>query len=230
MKKTAKIRFLALFALIMITFPTTAQTQEIDSIQIAPTFVVGDKWVYDGGFNSLEDAKAGKNSKWKEDKPAIRIVTEITDKTIVIENPQKDKRFIYDKNLNELERHEIKKNQITIYKPFWPIYRYPMKVGDKYRINFSQTWGDKGDAYFYVTVRVIGWENITVPAGAFKALKVEMSGSYEHPPNYVRANITFTVWLAQETKMHPVLMSDERWWENGSRETYKSLKSFELKK
>jgi hypothetical protein len=228
MKKIAKIGFLAFFALIIVAFPTTAQTQEIDSIQIAPTFVVGDKWVYNN-YESLADAKQGHN-------PGVdttRIVREINNKGILVSNPKGTRQYLYNKDFNWLEAHS--KERDTFYKPFWPTYKYPMRVGDKYKVEFSHNRDDGRDNDYIATIRVVGWETVTVPAGTFKALKVEMTGHWTHPnPNnrieLWHANFKEINWFAPEVKMRPVLHLWEAWWQTGSRETYESLKSFDLKK
>ncbi len=228
MKKTAKIGIWALLALIMVVFPTTAQTQEIDSIQTAPTFVVGDTWVYNN-YKSLDDAKQGHNP----DVDTTRIVREINDKTILVSNPEGTRQYLYNKDFNLLEAHS--KERDTFYKPFWPAYKYPMRVGDKYKIDFSHNRDDGRDNDYVATIRVVGWETVTVPAGTFKALKVEMTGYWTHrihssPPRWAQADFKAINWFAPEVKMRSVLYLWEAWWGTGSRESYKSLKSYDLKK
>ncbi|PIV65821.1 MAG: hypothetical protein COS10_09420 [Nitrospirae bacterium CG01_land_8_20_14_3_00_44_22] len=228
----AKIGFLTFLALITVVFPTIAQTQEqeIDSIQTAPTFVVGDKWVYNN-YESLNDAKQGHN-------PGVdttRIVREINDKGILVSNPEGTRQYLYNKDFNMLEAHS--KERDTFYKPFWPAYKYPMRVGDKYKVEFSNNRNDGHDNDYKATIRVVGWETVTVPAGTFKALKVEMTGYWTHPnPAQVSekwtSNFRGISWFAPEVKMRSVLYLWESWWgtRGGSRERYESLKLYDLKK
>ncbi len=227
MKKTASI---TLFIVAIIVSMAMAQEGSMpDTIQSAPIFVVGDKWVYDGGFDSLEDAKADKNSRWKEDQMATRIVREINDKTIVIDNPKGNRRFIYDKNLNLLESH--RNDQSTFYKPSWTIYQYPLRVGGKYDVSFSHNRPDGFDNDFSATVKVVGWETVTVPAGTFKALKIEMYGYWTHSLGVMagsgRADFKGIWWFVPEVKRH-VLYLWEASWRTGSRSYYESLKSYSV--
>jgi len=232
MKNTAKIGLW--LALLIFAVPAMAMAQDADVIQAPPTYVVGDTWEYDGGFSSLEDAKAGKNSKWVENQMATRIVREVNDKTIVIGNPRGNRRYIYDKSLNLLESHV---NEVdTFYKPLrGPIYKYPMQPGNKYNVSFSYNRPDGTDNDYSATVKVHGWETVTVPAGTFKALKVEMYGYWEHPiantmpPQYGRADFKEIFWLASEVKMRHVLYLYEASWGSGSRSYYESLKSYKMK-
>jgi len=231
MKKIAKIGFLTFLALITVVFPTIAQTQEIDSIQTAPTFIVGDKWVYNN-YKSLDDAKQGHNPGMD----TTRIVREINDKGILVSNPKGNRQYLYNKDFNLLEAHS--KERDTFYKPFWPTYKYPMRVGDKYKVEFSHNRDDGHDNDYTATIRVVGWETITVPAGTFKALRVEMTGYWTHPikdsfpPRDGRADFKEIHWFAPEVKMRSVLYLWESWWgtRGGSRERYKSLKLYDLKK
>jgi hypothetical protein len=215
-------------AFLVLLFVIPAVAQETDVIQTPPVFAIGDTWVYDGGFDSLDDAKAGKNpTSWD----IIRIIREINDKGILVSNPKGNRQFLYDKEFNLLERHVD--GQSTFYKPFWPRYRYPMKVGDKYNVGFSHNRPDGFDNDYNATVRVIGWEAVTVPAGTFKALKVEMTGYWTHSLGIAagtgRADFREISWFAPELKMRHVLYLWEASWGMGSSSYYESLKSYSLK-
>jgi len=185
-----------------------------------PAMVVGDKITYQE-FDSLVDAKSGTNQKWT----TVDVVTAIKDTGFVMNSKNTTHEYNVDGNMIR----RTKKGQLRTYSPFWPLYRYPMKVGDAYKAKFTHTWSEQGDASYDVTVKVIGWEKIAIPAGEFIALRVEMSGSYTHPPNYAPANIIRVEWLAREVKMRPILTGDERWWGGGSKASYTSMQSFSLK-
>lgn len=227
MKKTARIGFWVVLLGFTLAAPTAASYALDDAmvIEIPPKMAVGDTLVYQG-VRDLDDVKSGERPKWT----SKQVVTEVKDDggfVTTVETKKGPTIRTYNKNGNIISK--IKSGKLTAYNPFWPIYRYPMKIGDKYRMNFTQTWGDKGNAHFSLKINVISWENITVPAGTFKALKVEAWGSYEHPPNYIPASITYTVWLAPEIKMRAqLLISDERWWNGGSEYHYESLKKFSV--
>jgi hypothetical protein len=220
--------------LLVFAVPMMAVAQD-DAIQAPPTYVVGDKWVYDGGFDSLEDAKAGKNSKWNENQMTTRIVREVNDKTIVIANPKGNRSYVYDKNLNLLERHV---NGVdTFYKPLWgPIYKYPMQPGNKYNVEFSYNRPDGLYHNVSATVKVIGWETVTVPAGTFRALKIKMEGlsNYQFTTSYGTIGndtmyIEEIIWFAPEIKRHVLYLYESNWWGGQQQLYYESLKSYSVK-
>lgn len=190
-----------------------------------PAFAVGDSWSYGGGFASLDHAKAGTDPKWN----TTRVVREIRpDGALVAENGKGTRRTVHTPEFNRIEEHRDGK-PYRAYKPSWPIYRYPMRLGDSYPVKFAHN-SDNGSVEREATVRVVGWETISVPAGTFKTLKVEMSGTYHVWPANYRGHFTETLWMLPEAKMHFALYSYEELWSNG-RTVYEfaSLRRYSLK-
>jgi uncharacterized caspase-like protein len=66
------------------------------------------------------------------------------------------------------------------YSPMQPIFSFPLEAGktwsQKYR--FSRSDGHQAD--HDATVTAVGWENVTVPAGTFKALKISAVSWYRN--------------------------------------------------
>ena len=60
------------------------------------------------------------------------------------------------------------------YEPSLPAYAFPLEPGKTWKAVLSSTDVATGKRYrTYVHGKVVGWERITVPAGAFDALKVQ---------------------------------------------------------
>lgn len=185
------------------------------------TLALGDSFIYQG-FNSLDNAKSGSEPTWTRKD----VVTEIKPNGDFVMKAGEDSR-IFNREGN-LFLHAGGNGKRTEYKPFLPTYRYPMRIGQSYPVEFSRTWGNNGDAHFKGTAEVIGWEEVTVPAGTFKAMRIEVSGSFSHPPRFAPASFKRTTWVSPETKMRAVLFSEERRWNGGSQSFVFSLKSFSL--
>jgi hypothetical protein len=59
------------------------------------------------------------------------------------------------------------------------LFKFPLKVGDSYKAEYEATQKGTGvRGKVEVVMKVVGWEDVTVPAGKFRALKIEGTGSY----------------------------------------------------
>lgn len=216
MKRTMMMCFLTTM---YVTFISTVCMASEVVMPSPPKMAIGDVFVYQR-FNNIDDAKSGNNPT-----RTIRdTVTEVNgDEGFVMSTKKAVKHYNRDGNLTKRERE----NKLTVYSPFWPTYHYPMKIGDVYDVTFHHTYHkEHGDVTYRLTTTVVGWETITVPAGTFKALKIESRGTYEHPPNYVTADIAYTIWLAPAVKMRAVLYDEVRSWDGGMESRHESLKKF----
>lgn len=59
--------------------------------------------------------------------------------------------------------------------------RFPLKVGDKYSLDldYRNITGGNNIGHHQFDVEVVGWEDVSVPAGTFHALKIVASGAYQ---------------------------------------------------
>ena len=84
-------------------------------------------------------------------------------------------------------------------------YRFPLRVGDKYSHEYEFREALRGPNQGKVTwnMTVVGWQDVTVPAGKFRALKLEAQGTihrYDLGPRTYPA--TVGVWYAPEVNRH----------------------------
>lgn len=68
----------------------------------------------------------------------------------------------------------------TEYSPFYPSYQFPLEAG-KHWSGSVQYQVSHGIAYKQLHGQVAGWERVTVPAGTFDAIKIDLRGIYRVP-------------------------------------------------
>ncbi len=204
-----------------------AQTGEQETIAAPPVFAVGDTYQYKE-YRTLDEARTPRSAHFRIMTNVVREIHPNGDIFIVDAQGNPSATRSHDFNLTERRRGM---DTIT-YKPFWALYRYPMRVGDKYDTEFTHNATTAvADIHRKTNVRVVGWETVTVPAGTFKAIKVETSGKYRRSDNGATGTFREAAWLAPAVKMLSVLYSYEEEWDGsgGRARLYLSLDSFALK-
>jgi hypothetical protein len=87
------------------------------------------------------------------------------------------------------------------------VFRFPLRPGTAYASTYEvvRPRNDTFDAKNSLAVTVVGWESVTVPAGTFRALKVEATGtatrqdrSHKRGPN--SGTLHFVYWYVPELK------------------------------
>ena len=90
-----------------------------------------------------------------------------------------------------------------IYSPHWGLFKFPLAVGAKYETVFDLTarsGGYLGQWKHEQTVTVVGWEDIEVPAGKFRALKVVSNGVYARQDYSYTGRVKRTAWYVPHVK------------------------------
>lgn len=66
-------------------------------------------------------------------------------------------------------------------KPTMRPLSFPLQIGKSWSIDWvdPRQSGNRQSAHIRETYKVVGWEDVTVPAGAFHALKIEANGSVD---------------------------------------------------
>ncbi len=90
----------------------------------------------------------------------------------------------------------------AVAQPHTGFFRFPLKVGAAYRTDYEFRRPREGARASKVrhNVRVVGWEEISVPAGKFRALKVEATGHYERLDIFERGSEQLVCWYVPEIK------------------------------
>jgi hypothetical protein len=91
----------------------------------------------------------------------------------------------------------------AVIDPHTGLFRFPLRVGDTYRSQFEMAHprGDspaRSKTEWIVTVAA--WEDVTVPAGKFRALRLDAEGTYERVDRFMKGNVRSTTWYVPEVK------------------------------
>ena len=205
-----------------------ARASDPDVIAAPPTFTVGDTWTFKA-YRTLDEARTPGSDHIRVTTGVVREVRDNGD--VLIVDPQGNPSALRNRDFNLIERQTDRR--VRTYKPFWPLYRYPMRTGDRYDAEVTHDHSTRSGVTIArkATVRVVGWETVTVPAGTFRAIKVETSGEYRTSDNNSNGTFKEAAWLAPVAKMLFVLSSyEEDWGASGGRaRNYFALDSFALK-
>ena len=138
----------------------------------APSNKVGDSWTFDR-TDGLKNVK--------EYSSAV-VVTAVSDSEIRTSATRSDNgnvaTTIRNKELNRLSTETaIGKN---VADPYYPSFAFPLEIGKTWEKEVTSTRSNEPDWKVVTSLkgRVVGWEKVTVPAGSFNALKIEVLGSY----------------------------------------------------
>lgn len=157
----------------------------------APVLQVGDEWRY---------VKRSALTGLTIDSAQVRVTAAGPDGYTVVEDWQTAGPVAarYDRNLNPLRSGD------WVYEPAYPRYSFPLAIG--------KTWGgevvsSEVPARRYATLRqrlkanVRGWERVTVPAGTFTALRVDLAVSWRDTDSaQVWGGSAETNWYAAEVR------------------------------
>ena len=135
----------------------------------APVFAVGDSWVFD---ETTEKGQTGFAQTRLDE-----IVERLDAPTMVVGLKRDGAPTGYQDRLvgqDWSQRHMVDGDQATTVRPF----NFPMHPGKSWSTDFidSIRRGNQLSDHVRRTYRVVGWEDVTVPAGTFHALKVEAKG------------------------------------------------------
>jgi hypothetical protein len=136
----------------------------------APVWNVGDKWVFTPG-TTMEVIKADENG----------YIVRYPNETILFERSTLNRIYTVQGKMRERYKGAQKRLfdfPLTIGKQWKNTYLAPLKWEDE----FSRRGGpSEGEIQFFESHKVLGWEEIEVEAGKFKALKVEYKRQWSSP-------------------------------------------------
>jgi hypothetical protein len=139
----------------------------------APTLRVGDSWVY--------DATEKTGSSGFSDHRIAEIIERVGSDSVVLGIKPEGAPGDYEDHImgpDWSKRRLVDGQNVVTTKPF----AFPMAVGNTWVVDYSVPQKPPlGVAHFHRIVKVVGWEDITVPAGVFRALKIESNGTADTP-------------------------------------------------
>lgn len=162
----------------------------------APDIKVGDSWTFD------------KIDGWKKSKDFTRVttVTSVDDKEIRLELRRADNgetiAVVRNRDLNLLAVEAPSGANKSA--PYLPTFSFPLEPGKTWEQPVTSTRSADPSRKVTATLKgtVIGWENVSVPAGTFQALKIEVGGYYKgsNARNTWDGQRFDTIWYAPEVK------------------------------
>ena len=89
-----------------------------------------------------------------------------------------------------------------VFNPHTGWFRFPLQVGDSYKASFETIVPKKeANSRHQRDVKVVGWEEITVPAGRFRALKIVSEGHFQRIDNTrISGTSRNVIWYVPEVK------------------------------
>jgi len=159
-----------------------------------PDLKVGDRWTYD-----LVD-------NWKKavDYSFERVVTEVSPTEMKTTRARKDDESVSPEIYKDAwtPRDVEGRTGRVRYLDDYAVLTFPLQPGKKYDVQSryeNQSTGAAG--VLDGKVEVIGWEDVAVPAGKFKALKIVVEGGYIRVDgNRLRGRYTSTGWYSPSVK------------------------------
>lgn len=212
------MKMITVFACLM--YAVSALAEPPVSIE-SPEVVIGERWTYAGYDN--------------ETKFTLKVEIErLSDKEIqAVVTPnglaQLAQLQVFDRQWNQVEAFKDG-NRIVQFSPYLPAFKFPLQVGKTWaqyydwkrtvvgdEISGAKTWaesrerkasGGPNHGSTRVDGKVLGWEAITVPAGVFTALKVEIKSPHYAGPETRRifgkaelfGGVLETYWYVPEVK------------------------------
>lgn len=171
-----KSKFFAIAAMIFMAagmaFGQTVTTgQQQSAVVERPTQKVGNKWTY-----RVTDGRSGvvtAEENWE--------VLEVSGDRVVLDF--KTSAGVGGKMLESLDSNIFEKIPETgkgyRFSPSSGWLAFPLSVGKTYEVKNKYETEDGYRGSQDMTAKVIGWEQVTVPAGTFSALKIILDGFYE---------------------------------------------------
>lgn len=159
----------------LLAFPAVA-ADETDAVA-KPQVKAGDRWTYRRTYSS-----GGAGNFTYEN----RVASTGPDEILVV-SKRRDRTDESD-NFYTSEWNAIVLGGLTLI-PRAGYFKFPLKVGASYETSYETTNRNSQDRNrFEMVVKVVGWEDIAVPAGKFRVLKLEAKGTY------LRLNQRFGGW------------------------------------
>ena len=138
----------------------------------APTFQPGDTWVFD---RTHEQGTAD----FKDERFNLKIESVNSDSMVVGFKPDGAPQDYQDRimGLDWSQSRVFDEKPTVTGRPF----AFPMSIGATWSVDYTdpRQKGTKLSDHVHTDYKVVGWEDVTTPAGAFHALKIESNGLEE---------------------------------------------------
>jgi hypothetical protein len=166
-------------------FAPGAWSQDVvDKPQVKP----GDNWAY----NRIDNWKRQVEFAFAHE------VTGVGDGEIRIKVTRRDNGQVFQNVYSDQWNQRGGVQNIT---PEYNWLQFPLQAGKKYRMEYATHNRQSGvQTKNQREVEVTGWEEVTVPAGKFRALKIVTSGTYTRLDRPGSGRVRETFWYAPEVR------------------------------
>ena len=158
-------------SLIWVMGPVAALAAEPASVE-APSFRVGDSWVFQ------ENVQTGTSGFTQQ--RLVETIDRVSSDELLMGikldgSPRAPEEHRIGLDLSQ--RLLVNGSEVVTSRPF----AFPMKVGQSWTSEWTdpRPQGQRVSARVHRTYKVTGWEDVTVPAGTFHALKIEAKGTID---------------------------------------------------
>ncbi len=178
-----------LAALLLATLPALSAAQTDERV-VKPEIRVGDSWTY-RSTNVLAPGTHEHETR----------VTFVDEKLVLAVSTRKGDSKEYDSSWTR-EWNPVTSYAGLIYRPHGGFFRFPMRPGDAYEWTYESVRPRETNVFSSTKwkAKVVGWDIVEVPAGKFRAMKVETEGATESfdgtPPFPIRA----VLWYEPEVR------------------------------
>jgi hypothetical protein len=186
----------------------------------APYIEVGDCWKYRA--ENLDNR--GQINEYEE---CVTFVDREKDVIFALIKPKGDGREIETSYTSTWGRRTDRDGTIHTYVKGQDGLKWPLRVGDTAtsRSEFRRALLGTNAGKMTWHWKVVGWEDVTVPAGKFRALKVEGNGTVERTDVWLNFPVKFVSWYVPE-----VNRSVKNWFENPDGRRGVELTGYKLNK
>jgi hypothetical protein len=156
------------FGLLLIVIAAPAMANDPRNVQ-APALSVGDSWIFS---DTVEKGTNGFDQKVLD-----MTIERLNGATMVIGIKRDGAPGGYEDHMvgaDWSKRQVVDGEEQATSRPF----NFPLHVGQSWTIDYTDPTrrGNQLSAHVHRTYKVVGWEDVTVPAGTFHAVKVEADG------------------------------------------------------
>jgi hypothetical protein len=191
------LRLLAAGAILLAPLAASAQA---DAPLARPAVKPGDRWIY-----LRTDYRASKSAGTREER--VTFASDAVIHTIVIPfGKDQEIDATYSSSWNNVSSADG-----GVFTPDTGMLRFPLSAGDSYPANYENRRPRRGA--FHVThqrtAKALAWEEVAVPAGRFRALKLEVEGGYKRLDSGLTGRTRIVLWYVPAIKRWAKLTYEE---------------------
>ena len=177
----------------MVSLPCGAQTENVAK----PDVKVGDSWTYNRTTNSPVGGGFRQSRVVQVNDKAIQVV--VTDAT------GKESDETYTSEWNPVG------GAFGVFYPYVGLFQFPIRIGSSYQFQFElvPALATNVRTPYAHTAKVVGWEEVQVPAGKFRAVKIETRGTWRNLERHTEGTARFVVWYVPQVRRLAKLTYEE---------------------